>query len=268
MAKKGVPKKDSSGKGRRANRGRGGCKTTKKVGKGRAKAKSPGKGWHGDPVRHRLARYGISTKLPDGKRRLDVSNYVALGLSPAERAHDEIDKAIERERVVERFYDIGREEGVPEDKLRTFFLYYEMRGFPIYHESYVREWAERFASDSEYTRSDSRGKALLRRLNPARYDPKYQDRGAMPDESGGGMRASGEHRPTYKPSDVVAFNVGNRTVVNTAGAATLDKGRLVYVIPARDKDGKLEVYTIPESELRPATFREANESVMHGRHYQ
>lgn len=35
MAKKGVPKRDGSGKGRRANRGRGGCKQTQKTGKGR-----------------------------------------------------------------------------------------------------------------------------------------------------------------------------------------------------------------------------------------
>lgn len=35
MNKKGTPKKDGSGKGKRANRGRGGCKTTKKVGKGK-----------------------------------------------------------------------------------------------------------------------------------------------------------------------------------------------------------------------------------------
>ena len=35
MAKKGRPKKDGSGKGVRANRGRGGCKTTKLKGKGR-----------------------------------------------------------------------------------------------------------------------------------------------------------------------------------------------------------------------------------------
>jgi len=33
--KKGTPKKNGSGKGRRVNRGRGGCKTTSKVGKGR-----------------------------------------------------------------------------------------------------------------------------------------------------------------------------------------------------------------------------------------
>jgi hypothetical protein len=32
---KGVPKKDGSGRGVRANRGRGGCKTTRKVGRGR-----------------------------------------------------------------------------------------------------------------------------------------------------------------------------------------------------------------------------------------
>jgi len=31
----GRPKRDGSGKGRRANRGRGGCATTKKTGKGR-----------------------------------------------------------------------------------------------------------------------------------------------------------------------------------------------------------------------------------------
>lgn len=34
MAKKGVPKRDGSGKGTRANRGRGGCATTKKTGQG------------------------------------------------------------------------------------------------------------------------------------------------------------------------------------------------------------------------------------------
>jgi len=35
MAKKGVPKRDGSGGGRRANRGRGGCKTTRNTGRGR-----------------------------------------------------------------------------------------------------------------------------------------------------------------------------------------------------------------------------------------
>ena len=35
MAKAGVPKRDGSGKGRRANQGRGGCNTTKKTGKGK-----------------------------------------------------------------------------------------------------------------------------------------------------------------------------------------------------------------------------------------
>ncbi len=33
MAKKGVPKKDGSGRGVRANQGRGGCEPTKKTGK-------------------------------------------------------------------------------------------------------------------------------------------------------------------------------------------------------------------------------------------
>jgi len=37
MGKKGVPKKDGSGKGTRANRGRGGCKVTKKTGSGRSR---------------------------------------------------------------------------------------------------------------------------------------------------------------------------------------------------------------------------------------
>jgi len=32
---KGVPKRDGSGRGRRANRGRGGCPKPRKVGKGR-----------------------------------------------------------------------------------------------------------------------------------------------------------------------------------------------------------------------------------------
>jgi hypothetical protein len=32
---KGRPKRDGSGKGTRANRGRGGCKTTRKSGRGR-----------------------------------------------------------------------------------------------------------------------------------------------------------------------------------------------------------------------------------------
>lgn len=35
VVKKGVPKHDSSGKGVRANRGRGGCKTTRSTGRGR-----------------------------------------------------------------------------------------------------------------------------------------------------------------------------------------------------------------------------------------
>ena len=34
MAKKGVPKKDGSGKGKKANKGRGGCNPTQKKGKG------------------------------------------------------------------------------------------------------------------------------------------------------------------------------------------------------------------------------------------
>ena len=37
MATKGTPKRDGSGKGTRANRGRGGCKTTKSTGSGRRK---------------------------------------------------------------------------------------------------------------------------------------------------------------------------------------------------------------------------------------
>jgi len=36
--KKGKPKRDGSGRGIRANRGRGGCKTTKQQSKGRGKA--------------------------------------------------------------------------------------------------------------------------------------------------------------------------------------------------------------------------------------
>jgi len=35
MAKRGVPKRDGSGKGTRANKGRGGCKTPKAKGSGR-----------------------------------------------------------------------------------------------------------------------------------------------------------------------------------------------------------------------------------------
>lgn len=35
MAKKGVPKRDGSGKGTRANKGRGGCAKPKSKGKGR-----------------------------------------------------------------------------------------------------------------------------------------------------------------------------------------------------------------------------------------
>lgn len=35
MPKKGKPKRDGSGKGKRANKGRGGCDDTQKKGKGR-----------------------------------------------------------------------------------------------------------------------------------------------------------------------------------------------------------------------------------------
>jgi len=36
------------------------------------------RGWHGEPRRHGLARMGVSSVLPDG-RRLDVSRFVARG---------------------------------------------------------------------------------------------------------------------------------------------------------------------------------------------
>lgn len=35
MATKGIPKRDGSGRGRRANQGRGGCPVTRKTGRGR-----------------------------------------------------------------------------------------------------------------------------------------------------------------------------------------------------------------------------------------
>jgi len=35
MSKRSIPKRDGSGKGVRANRGRGGCKKTRKIGRGR-----------------------------------------------------------------------------------------------------------------------------------------------------------------------------------------------------------------------------------------
>ena len=35
--KKGVPLNNGTGRGRRANKGRGGCKTTQRIGKGRVK---------------------------------------------------------------------------------------------------------------------------------------------------------------------------------------------------------------------------------------
>ena len=35
ITKKGVPKRDGSGKGTRANKGRGGCSTTRSKGRGR-----------------------------------------------------------------------------------------------------------------------------------------------------------------------------------------------------------------------------------------
>ena len=38
MKTKGTPKRDGSGKGSRKNQGRGGCKPTRKTGKGRSRA--------------------------------------------------------------------------------------------------------------------------------------------------------------------------------------------------------------------------------------
>lgn len=44
--KKGVPKRDGSGRGVRANRGRGGCETTKEIGQGRTTPPPRrGRGW-------------------------------------------------------------------------------------------------------------------------------------------------------------------------------------------------------------------------------
>jgi len=62
MAKKGVPKKDGSGRGTRANRGRGGCKTTRKTGKGKSMSTKARPGWRRDSREHALAAKGISTK--------------------------------------------------------------------------------------------------------------------------------------------------------------------------------------------------------------
>ncbi len=39
MAKKGIPKKDGSGKGIRGNKGRGGCNSPKSKGKGKGERK-------------------------------------------------------------------------------------------------------------------------------------------------------------------------------------------------------------------------------------
>jgi len=39
MAQKGVPKRDSSGKGTRANRGRGGCEKTRSKGRGKKRSR-------------------------------------------------------------------------------------------------------------------------------------------------------------------------------------------------------------------------------------
>ena len=50
--KKGTPKKDGSGRGRRLNRGRGGCVKPQKTGRG---------GWRQESARHGLAAKGIET---------------------------------------------------------------------------------------------------------------------------------------------------------------------------------------------------------------
>lgn len=56
-----------------------GMKWGKKGRKAKAKAKTgEGKGWRGESRRHMLAKYGISTVLPDG-RRLPVDRFIAMG---------------------------------------------------------------------------------------------------------------------------------------------------------------------------------------------
>ena len=40
--------------------------------------KGKGQGWHGEPKRHMMSRYGYKTVLPDG-RRLHMGNFVASG---------------------------------------------------------------------------------------------------------------------------------------------------------------------------------------------
>ena len=42
------------------------------------KGKGKGQGWHDEPRRHGLARMGINTVLPDG-RRLPVDRFIAMG---------------------------------------------------------------------------------------------------------------------------------------------------------------------------------------------
>ena len=46
MAKKGVPKRNGSGRGVRANRGRGGCTTSQTAGRGRNKRRKTAKSTH------------------------------------------------------------------------------------------------------------------------------------------------------------------------------------------------------------------------------
>jgi len=82
MVKKGTPKKDGSGKGRRANRGRGGCITTKKKGKGRNRKRKTTK--YGEPIRrfnkknYRLQnKFAYEKDAKDYKKRVKKVGYLA-----------------------------------------------------------------------------------------------------------------------------------------------------------------------------------------------
>ena len=72
--------------------------------------------------------------------------------------------------------ELGYENGLRGATLALYAAYMRTRWPEAeglgYHESYSKEWAERFAAGWEYNCSDSGGQAILRRLAPGVYESK------------------------------------------------------------------------------------------------
>lgn len=83
-------------------------------------------------------------------------------------------------RIDEILTTIGGQKGLTGKKLENYKLFingvFPRSGKEVLSEGYLEEWADRFASDSEYRRSDLAAQAVLNRIDPDYYSKFSNDR--------------------------------------------------------------------------------------------